>query len=381
MGPDVALQTPPSASTSASAPNPRTVTEATDLIEWYYEQGWSDGLPLVPPTPEKIADVMAALGGDAGRLVSRVPPRWGTLTREVLAINMVMAGCRPEYAPVVEAALLAVCDTRFNLNGVQATTHMASPLLVVNGPVRRVIGMNAGCNVFGSGNRANATIGRAIRLVLLNVGGGWPGLLDKSTLGHPGKYTYCIAENEEMSPFAPYHVEHGYPAEASTVFVLAAEPPHSVTNHFANDAEGILDSVCSAMSTICNNNAVSAGHCAVVLGPEHAATIAKSGWKRQDIRYYLWAHSGNRWDDLYGNGRYGKVYNRNLPVWYKREADARTPIVPSPDNIHLFVAGGEAGRFSAFIPGWGHMSSPVLRGVDGTQPAGGAQCIDGTCAV
>ena len=360
---------------------PPQVPEGTDLIEWYYERGFSDGLPLVPPTPAKIESVIEALGGSAGAALCRVPPRRGTLTREVLAINMVMAGCRPEYAPVVVAAMLALCDAPFNLNGVQATTHMASPLLVVNGPVRTAIGMNAGCNVFGSGNRANATIGRAIRLVLLNVGGGWPGLLDKSTLGHPGKYTYCIAENEESSPFAPYHVEHGFQPEDSTVFVMAAEPPHSVTNHFANDAQGVLDSICSAMSTSCNNNAVSAGHCAVVLGREHAATIARSGWKRQDIRHYLWAHSGNRWGDLYGNGRYGKVYNRNLPVWYKRESDARTPIVPGPDHIHVFVAGGEAGRFSAFIPGWGHMSTPVLRGLAGTQPAGGAQCVDGTCAV
>ena len=365
-----------------SAPAALYAPEGADLIEWYYERGYSDGFPLVPPTPAKIAAIIDALGGDAARILARVPPRWGSLTREVFAINMVMAGCRPEYAPVVEAAMLALCDTRFNLNGVQATTHMASPLLVVNGPVRNEIGMNAGCNVFGSGNRANATIGRALRLILLNVGGGWPGLLDKSTLGHPGKYTYCIAENEEASPFAPYHVEKGYKPEDSTVFVLAAEPPHSVTNHFANDAEGILDSVCSAMSTICNNNAISAGHCAVVLGPEHAATVAKSGWKRHDIRHYLWAHSGNRWDDLYGKGRYGKVYNRNLPVWYKREPDARTPIVPSPDNIHLFIAGGEAGRFSAFIPGWGHMSTPVLRAVDpAVEPAGGPLCVDGICAL
>jgi hypothetical protein len=375
MVPDTAAKPSPPA-------DPASAPEGADLIELYYERGYSDGLPLVPPTPAKIGAAIEALGGDAGRLIARVPPRWGSLTREMLAINMVMAGCRPEYAPVVEAAALALCDARFNLNGVQATTHMASPLLVVNGPVRRAVGMNAGCNVFGSGNRANATIGRALRLVLLNVGGGWPGLLDKSTLGHPGKYTYCIAENEEASPFAPYHVEHGYSAGDSTVFVLAAEPPHSITNHFANDAPGILDSVCSAMSTICNNNAVSAGHCAVVLGPEHAATIAKSGWKRSDIRHYLWAHSGNRWGDLYGNGRYGQVYNRNLPAWYKREPDARTPIVPSPDNIHLFVAGGEAGRFSAFIPGWGHMSSPVLRGLGDAQPAaGGSECADGTCAV
>jgi hypothetical protein len=357
------------------------VPEGTDLVEWYYEQGWCDGLPVVPPTPEKIAAVLARLGGDAGRLIARVPPRWGHLTCEVLAINMVMAGCRPEYAPVVEAAMIALADPRFNLNGVQATTHMAAPLLVVNGPVRRAIGMNAGCNVFGPGNRANATIGRAIRLVLLNVGGGWPGLLDKATLGHPGKYTYCIAENEEASPFAPYHVEHGYRPQDSAVFVLAAEPPHSVTNHYANDAQGILDSLCSAMSTICHNNAVSGGHCAVVLCPEHAATIARCGWKRHDIRHYLWTYSGNRWGDLYGRGRYGAVYNRNLPAWYKREPDARTPIVPSPDNIHVFVAGGEAGRFSAFIPGWGHMSSPVLRGLGGTRPEGGSACADGACAV
>jgi hypothetical protein len=373
MAQDAVLKVPPGAAASQ-------VPEGTDLIEWYYERGYSDGLPIVPPTPEKVKAVLTALGGEPAKLVARVPPRWGSLTRDVLAINTVMAGCLPEYAPVVEAAMLALCAPPFNLNGVQATTHMASPLLVVNGPVRGEIGMNAGHNVFGSGNRANATIGRALRLMLLNVGGGWPGLLDKSTLGHPGKYTYCIAENEESSPFAPYHVEKGYQAEVSTVFVLAAEPPHSVTNHFANDPEGILDSICSAMSTICNNNAVSAGHCAVVLGIEHATTIAQHGWKRHDIRQYLWAHSGNRWGDLYGNGRYGKVYNRNLPVWYKREPNARTPIVPSADNIHLFVAGGEAGRFSAFIPGWGHMSTPVLRAVSGVAPAaGGPQCVDGTC--
>src|SRR5262249_14382279 len=158
---------------------------------------------------------------------------------EVLAINMVMAGCTPAYALVVRAALLALTAPAFNLNGVQATTHMAAPLLVVNGSIAREIGMNGGAYCFGSGNRANATIGRAIRLVLLNVGGGWPGELDKATLGHPGKYTYCIAENEAHSPFAPYHVDKGFDERDSTVFVLAAEPPHSVTNHVANDPQGV----------------------------------------------------------------------------------------------------------------------------------------------
>jgi hypothetical protein len=372
--------TEPSSAPDRDAPLPDAVGPGVDLVEWYYERGLTDGLPVVPPTAEKVEAMVDALGGEPGLVECRVPPRWGDLTRQVLAVNAVMAGCLPEYAPVVRAAMLALGDPAFNLNGVQATTHMAAPLLVVNGPIRTRIGMNRGANCFGSGNRANATLGRAIRLILLNVGGGWPGDLDKATLGHPGKYTYCIAENEEQSPFAPYHVERGHRPDESTVFVLAAEPPHSVVNHVANDPQGILDSVCSAMSTIAHNTAVSSGHCAVVLGVEHALTIARHGWKRQDIRSYLWMHSGNRFGALAFEHRYGKVYNRNLPVWYKRDLDARIPIVPSPDHIHLFVAGGDAGRFSAFIPGWGNMSTPVLRAIEGGGAAGPV-CSDGSCSV
>src|SRR6266436_6883029 len=355
------------------------VPAGTDLTEWYFEQGWTDGFPVVAPTRPRVDAVVAALGGDAHLVECKVPPRHGSLSREVLAINMVMAGCKPEYAPVVRAAVLAMTTDAFNLNGVQATTHMAAPLLIVNGPVAHEIGMNGGCNAFGSGNRPNATIGRALRLVLLNVGGGQPGDLDKSTLGHPGKYTYCVAENEAASPWAPYHVEKGFGPEDSTVFVLAAEPPHSVTNHVANDPEGILDSICSAMSTIANNNAVSSGHCAVVIGPEHAKTIAGKGWSRHDVRNYLHMNAWNLFGKLAFDHRYGRVYNRNLPRWYKRELDSRIPIVPSPEHIHLFVIGGTAGRFSAFIPGWGHMSLPVLRNIEGSGGNRAPVCVDGTC--
>jgi len=355
------------------------VPSGTDLVEWYFEQGWTDGLPVVPPTREAIDAVVATLGGEPELVECRVPPRLGNLTREVLAINLVMAGCKPEYAPVVRAALLALTMPAFNLNGVQATTHMAAPLLIVNGSEARRIGMNGGVNAFGSGNRANATIGRAIRLVLLNVGGGWPGDLDKSTLGHPGKYTYAVAENEQDSPWAPYHVEKGFSPDDSTVFVIAAEPPHSVTNHVADDPEGILDSICSSMSTIANNNAVSSGHCAVAIGPEHARTIAGKGWTRHDVRSYLHMNAWNLFRDLAFDHRYGRIYNRNLPRWYKRDLDSRIPIVPSPDHIHLFVIGGAAGRFSAFIPGWGHMTAPVLRSIDGTGSNAAPVCVDGTC--
>ena len=353
-----------------------------DLIECYYERGFTDGLPVVPPTQEKIDAIVARLGGNPSFVEARIAPRWGELTREVLAINMIMAGCKPEYTPVVLAAVKALTDQSFNLNGVQATTHVAAPLLIVNGPIAKEIGMNGGVNAFGSGNRANATIGRAIRLIMLNVGGGWPGDLDKSTLGHPGKYTYCVAENEAQSPFAPYHVEHGFKPEDSTVFVMAAEAPHSVTNHISNDPEGILDTMCSAMSTIASNSAVLGGHIAVVLGLEHAQTIAQHGWSRADIRNYLWVNHGNRFIDLAYGHRYGKVYNRNLPKYYKREDDSRIPIVHSPDHIHLFVMGGEAGRFSVLIPGWGHMSTPVHRAVE-PDVAGdnGGDCTSGACAL
>src|SRR5271165_5515588 len=291
------------------------VPPETDLVEWYFEQGWTDGLPVVPPTRARVDAVVEALGGDPRFVECKVPPRRGSLSREVLAINMVMAGCKPEYAPVLRAAMLALTADAFNLNGVQATTHMAAPLLIVNGPIAREIGMNGDCNAFGSGNRANATIGRALRLILLNVGGGRPGDLDKSTLGHPGKYTYCVAENEKASPWAPYHVEKGFDAAESTVFVLAAEPPHSVTNHVADDAQGILDSICSAMSTIANNNAVSSGHCAVIIGPEHARTIGAKGWTRYDVKSYLHMNAHNLFSEITFNERYGKIYNRNLPKW------------------------------------------------------------------
>lgn len=352
-----------------------------DLVEEYFRRGWTDGLPVVPPTREKVELFVEALGGDPEFVECKVAPRWGALTREVMAINMIMAGCLPEYAPVVRAAMLALTDRPFNLNGVQATTHMASPLIIVNGPIARQIGMNGGANAFGSGNRANATIGRAIRLIMLNVGGGRAPDLDKCTLGNPAKYTYCIAENEEASPLAPYHVEQGYVADASTVFAIAAEAPHSVTDHQCNDPEGILDTMCSAMSTIASNTAVLSGHCTVTLGLEHARTIAKHGWSRADVKNYLWMHSGNTFSAHSRDHRYGKVYNRNLPKWYKREPDSRIPIVESPDRIHLFVIGGDAGRFSAFIPGWGHMNNPVLRAIDDADIATAADCADGLCAL
>ncbi len=220
------------------ATNFSRVPKGTDLVEWCFEQGWTDGLPVVPPTGERVATCIAALGGEPEFLECRVPPRCGGLTREVLAINMVMASCKPEYAPVIRAAMLALTANAFNRNGVQATTHVAGPLLVVNGPIAREIVMNGGVNAFGSGNRANATIGRVIRLILLNVGGGTPGDLDKSTLG-PSRQVHLLHRRERgREPVCPPPCREGLRPEDSTVFVIAAEPPHSCTNHVAGGARG-----------------------------------------------------------------------------------------------------------------------------------------------
>src|SRR5947208_4011643 len=199
-----------------------------DAIESLYARGVTDGLPVVPPTRRLVELAVAASGREAGELVALVPPNYGRATVEKIAINSVMAGCRPEYLPVVIAAVEAVCDEAFDLHGVSATTNAPWPLVIVGGPIRTALDINCGAGVFGSGWRANATIGRALRLVCVNVGGATPGVVSMSTLAHPGRYTYCIGEREEASPWEPLAVEQGLPPGPSTVCVLAADAPLGV---------------------------------------------------------------------------------------------------------------------------------------------------------
>ena len=343
-----------------------TPLDGVDLQEWYFAQGYTDGLPVVPPTEEKVEALLEALGGDPTFLEARAAAL-GQPTRRVLAINAVMAGCLPIYAPV-SAPPCGDVRKSFQSQRHSGDDDAIAPLAIVNGPVREQIGMNAGHGAFGPGNRANATIGRAIRLILLNVGGGLPGVLDKSTQGTPAKYSYCVAENEEDSPWAPYHVEKGYRMQDSTVFVIGAESNDNINSPLPNDPEGILNDVISSMTTVVHNNARASGHCTVALSPEHAQAIAKHGWIRHDVRCYLQMYATNKFGRIVHDHKYGKAYNRHLPKWYRRDLDSDIPIVPSPDNIHLFVIGGTAGRFSSFIPGWGHYNNPVLRSIDGAMP-------------
>src|SRR5437870_6036814 len=221
-----------------------------EAIETYFERGWTDGLPVVPATAEAVRRFLEAAGRRPDDVVLRESTRRRTITAEKIAINAVMAGCRPEYMPVLLAALEAMADPAFTLHGAITSTGGSATLLVVNGPIRKRLGFNAGGNVFGPGWRANATIGRAIRLITLNCLGALPGVLDRSTQGHPGKYTYCIAENEEESPWEPLHVERGFARDASAVTVFAAEGPHNALSHYGLTADAILVTIADTMACL-----------------------------------------------------------------------------------------------------------------------------------
>jgi hypothetical protein len=305
-----------------------------DPLEELFARGLTDGLPGVPPTAERVRAAVAASGRAADELIGLVAPRHGRATVERIAINAVMAGCRPEYVPVVIAGVAAICDPGFALEGVSGTTDAVTPLLIVNGPIRPRLDINCAASVFGAGWRANATIGRAVRLVWVNVGGARPGLISMSTFGQPGRYSYCIGEHEEASPWEPLHVEHGFAAGESTVAALAAEAPQIVVNATGRSAREILDTVSRAGLVIASPDVAPLGDTLLVIGPEHAKTIAGDGWTKADVREFVWEHAQVSVDG------------------------ARTPKFREPAALKIVVAGGTAGRFSAWVPGWPFRESP-----------------------
>ncbi|MCF8565546.1 hypothetical protein LLE49_12545 [Alicyclobacillus tolerans] len=326
-----------------------------ETIEYFMQKPWSDGLPIVPPTESRIQTMIEAAGLPPAQVLASIPPLNNPLTVQDLAAHAVMAGCIPSYMPVLLAIVNAITSPAFNLLGVQATTHNCAPLAVVGGSIKNKIGMNSGHNVFGSGNRANATIGRALRLVLLNIGGGLPEKGDKSTFGHPGKYTFCIAEDEGVLPWEPLHSEIGT-ASSSGVTVFACEAPHSVVVH-GLDGKTILDSVASTMSTLGNNNTMFGGQMMVIFGKEHIHTLHEEGWSRRDVQSYLYENARVAMTDI---DRVGERFDnpRSWPVWvmekYKTDAEYRVPVVRYREDILLTSSGGQ-GAFSMILPGWGYM--------------------------
>ena len=231
------------------------------INDHFYEQGWTDGLPIIPPTPERVERMLAGMPWrDPDDVIGVVPPAMGLATLRNIAVNAVMAGCRPAYLPVIVAALSAVLEKAYGLAHRQTTTHAGAPLLIVNGPIVRELGLNYGNGVFGPGWRANATIGRGLRLALVNLGGAVPAEVDFCQHGHPGKYTYCIAEHEAANPWEPLHVERGFKADDSVVTVVNAEAPHSMTENVQTDPIEIMRTFADSMSTYGGNNLYSQGH-------------------------------------------------------------------------------------------------------------------------
>jgi hypothetical protein len=342
---------------------------AYDEIDAHYqERGWTDGLPIVPPTEARVHAVLAETDRRPREVIGILPPRQGEATVEKIAINAVMAGCRPEYLPVILAAVEALADPLFNLDSVQATTHPVAPLLIVNGPIAREIGLNSGYNAFGQGIRANVTIGRAVRLVLMNVGGGLPGSGDRATQGSPAKIAYCVAENEAESPWEPLHVEAGHARDVSTVTVYGCEGPHNIQDHYSNTGLGVLRTVAGAMGQAGSNNLLGRGCPLLSLGPEHAATIARDGYSKQQVKQFLFEHA------RYPLGRLGAEYRR-YQVERQHVADAddtMVPIVRAPDDIGVIVVGG-AGKHSAWQPTFGDGTRPTRRIIERRSARGSAR--------
>jgi hypothetical protein len=334
-----------------------TFPGAWDEIDVHYqERGWTDGLPIVPPTETRVRELLKQTARDPREVVGVLPPRQGEATIEKIAANAVMAGCRPEYFPVVLAAIEALADPLFNLDSVQATTHPVAPLLVVNGPIVREIDLNGGYNAFGQGFRANVTIGRAVRLVLMNLGGGLPGSGDRATQGSPAKIAYCVAENEAENPWEPLHVEAGLPRDASVVTVFGCEAPHNIQDHYSNTGLGVLRTVAGAMGQAGSNNLLGRGWPLLSLGPEHAATIARDGYSKQKVREFLFEHA------RFPLARLGAEY-RARQVERHRVSDApdtMVPIVRRPEDISIVVVGG-AGKHSSWQPTFGDGTQPTRR--------------------
>jgi len=343
------------------------VDMSQDDLEIWFEKGVSDGLPVIPPTRERVERMLAGTRRERDELLGAMPPNYGRLTVEKAAINAVLAGCRPDYLPVVIAAAECACDPAFNLHGVATSTHFSAPLVLVNGPIRPRIGLNSSFGVFGPGYRANATIGRALRLLMINIGGARPGEISMSTFGHPGRYTYCIAENEEASPWPAYHVGRGFAPDASTITLFAGDAPHGISDHSSRTARELGGSLGWSMASLWNSKHFPLySHTMLVVGPEHARTFAGDGWSKADLARHLFETIRLPYRDLVPGVDHGEGTNLRF-VASPPPPDQMVSKFPSPEELHVVVAGGTAGRFSVAIPGWlgtRNGSRPVSRAIN-----------------
>jgi len=333
------------------------VADLEDEFEAMFDRGWTDGLPVVPPTEQRVMRMLQGTTRAPSDVVAVVPPDLVEVTVEKIAINAVMAGCKPEYLPWVIAGVEAVCNDTFNIHGVLATTMPVGPVIVCNGPGTRAIGMNSGMNVFGQGNRANLTIGRAIQLVIRNVGGGRPGEVDRATHGNPGKISFCFAEDEIGSPWTSLATSRGVAPDTDALTVFPGEGPRCVVDQLARDPESLTNTFAACLRTLHNPKSVLAFDVIVVMGPEHARVYAEAGWDRERVLEELHARLQIPGDDLV-RGAHGIA--EGVP---ERLRGVTLPKF-RPGGILLVHAGGGAGLFSAIIGGWANGevgSQPVTK--------------------
>jgi hypothetical protein len=365
--------------TTAPAPRSGALRDGVEVadpwaaIETCYGNGWTDGLPVVPPTESLVDATLAAGPWKPDDVLLHEPVRDRAVTAEKAAINAVMAGCLPEYFPVVGAALQAIGDPSFMLHGPATSTGGSALMIIVNGPIRERLGLNAKTNLFGPGCRANATIGRSLRLVLLNCLDCRPGVLDKSTQGWAGKYSLCFAEDEAESPWEPLHVSRGFAAEQSAVTVFASESGHNVLSHGTGDAEELLACFADALAGL---GSFSPGRSVIVFAPEHAGHLRRAGWTRGQTQRWLYDHAWRPLADLKRGGKVEPAFfaNPELIRWLYQDAGSVRAPAPGagadaarvraedesvrvhrglgPDDILLTVGGGDAGGHSAFFPSW-----------------------------
>jgi hypothetical protein len=310
---------------------------------FFEEKGWGDGLPVIPPTEERVGAMLAVAKRPPQDVVGAVPPRWAQATVEKIAINAVMAGCKPEYMPVLIAAVEALTDPKLNLYALQATTGGPAVMLIINGPIRKELNINGGPNALGEGWRANATIGRFVQLVKRNIGGSYPGTTCKATLGWPGKYSICVGENEEASPWEPLHVERGFESEQSTVTAISADASIRASDLDSTKAVGILTNFAQKMDGPSGPEAI------MVICPEHAKIIAGDGFSKKDVQKFVWERAAYRMKDL-PDETFAQRVKRRSDLQLTR--DSVIPVTDRPEDILVIVAGGD-GSQSQYIHVWG----------------------------
>ena len=317
-----------------------------EVIEAYFERGWTDGLPVTPATEKLVADMLAGGAVHADEVVGTIPARSTVVPARKVAINAVMAGCRPEYMPVVVAALRGLCHPDFAYHGPASSTGGSAMVLIVNGPIVKALGINSGNNAFGQGTRPNATIGRAVRLTMMNVMNTRPGFLDRATLGNPGKYAFCFAENEDEHPWQPLHVERGFRRDESTVTVYASNSLYQVYNQLAATPEPLLLCFADALASAGVPNVRGFNQSLIVFAGEHSEVLRRSGWSKDEVRRFLVTHAGRTVAHYKRAGRIaGAIEPADETTWRH--------VFEDPADLIIVCAGGRAGSWSACLPGCG----------------------------